>query len=262
LKQLQRPLSLGSAPGCEAWLRLAGRMAKRIVINLEPGAGNKPAVRRKSRRWLRVLALLAIVLGVVIGLAAVGGFFWWRHYQSTPAYSLTLLVDAAQRGDAAELAKRIDDEEIARNMSAAVSKKAGSRYGLAMSSATQQKIEQAMPALLPRLKQSVHDEVAKEVKNFASEPKPFIVLLLTVPSLVKITTEGDVAKAASAVANSSFELTMRRDADRWKVIGFNDDAVVQRVVDTVMKELPAIGSVDSVDPMLKNLGKTRKKRGR
>jgi hypothetical protein len=238
-------------------------VAKRIVINLEPGAGNKPPVRRKSR-WPRVLALLALVLVVVIGLAAVGGFFWWRHYQSTPAYSLALLVDAAQRGDAEELAKRIDDEEIARNMAAAVSKRASSRYGLAISSATQQKIDQAMPALLPRLKQTVHDEVAKEVKNFASgsEPKPFILLLLSVPSLVKITTEGDVAKAASAMAQNPFELTMRRDADRWKVTAFNNDAVVQRVVDSVMKELPAIGSVDSVDPLLKNLGKPRKKRRR
>jgi hypothetical protein len=237
-------------------------VAKRIVINLEPG--NKPPVRRKSRRWPRILALLAIVLVVIIGLAAVGGFFWWRHYQSTPAYSLTLLVDAAQRGDVEELAKRIDDEEIARNMAGAVSKKAASRYGLAMSAATQQKIDQAMPALMPRLKQTIHDEVAKEIKNFASssEPKPFILLLLTVPSLVKITTEGDIAKAASAVTQSSFELTMRRDADRWKVTGFNNDAVVQHVVDSVMKEMPAIGSVDSVDPLLKNLGKTRKKRGR
>ena len=239
-------------------------MAKRIVINLEPGPGSKPQARRKSRRWLRVLGLLALVLVVIIGLAAVGGFFWWRHYQSTPAYSLTLLVDAAQRGDVEELAKRIDDEEIARNMAGAVSKKASSRYGLAISPATQQKIDQALPALMPRLKQTIHDEVAKEVKNLASatEPKPFILLLLTVPSLLKITTEGDVAKAASAVTQKSFELTMRRDADRWKVTSFNDDAVVQRVVDSVMKELPAIGSVDSVDPLLKNLGKPRKKRGK
>lgn len=237
-------------------------MAKRIVINIEPG--NKPAAGRKSRRWPRILALLAIVVVVVIGLAVVGGFFWWRHYQSTPAYSLTLLVDAAQRGDVEEFAKRIDDEEIARNMAALVSKKASSRYGFPTNAATQQKIDQAMPALLPRLKQTVHEEVAKEIKNLASvsEPKPFILLLVTVPSLVKITTEGDIAKAASAVANSSFELTMRRDADRWKVTGFNNDAVVQRVVDSMMKDLPAIGSVDSVDPLLKNLGKPRKKRGR
>ena len=241
-------------------------MGKRIVINLEPGPGNKPPVRRRSRRWPKILALLAIVVVVAIGLAAVGGFFGWRHYQSTPAYSLTLLIDAVQRGDAEEIAKRIDDEEIARNMAALVSKKAGSRYGLAMNAATQQKIDQAMPTLMPRLKQTMHDEVTQEIKNFVAasspNPKPFYVLVILVPWLVKITTEGDVAKAASAVTHSSFELTMKRDADRWKVTGFNNDTVVQRVVDSVMKDLPAIGSVDSVDPLLKNLGKPRKKRRR
>jgi hypothetical protein len=237
-------------------------VAKRIVINVEPGS--KPPVRRKSRRWLRILALLAIIVCVVLGLAAVGGFFWWRHYQSTPAYSLTLLIDAAQRDDAEQLAQRIDDNELANNMVAAVSKKASARYGLAMSAATQQKIDEAMPALLPRLKQTIHDEVAKEIKNFVSvsppNPKPFIILLVSVPSLLKITTEGDVAKAASNMTHSSLEITLRRDADRWKVTGFNDDVVVQRVVDSVMKELPPIGAFDSSDSLFKNPRKPRKKR--
>lgn len=237
-------------------------MGKRIVINLEPG--NRPPVRRKSRRWLRILALLALLVVIVIGLATVGGFFWWRHYQSTPAYSLTLLIDAAQRDEGEELAKLIDDEEVARNMLPAVSQKATSRYGLAMSSSTQQKIDQTLPSLLPRLKQTINDEVSKEIKNFVAasppNPKPFYVLLFAVPSLLTITSEGDLAKAVAATTNSSFELTMRREADRWKVIGFQNDAVVQHVVDSVMQDLPPIGSVDSVDPLFKNLRKPRKKR--
>ena len=122
-----------------------------------------------------------------------------------------------------------------------------------MSSATQQKIDQMMPSLLPRLKQTIHDEIANEVKSLAaaSEPKPFIFLLVTVPSLVKITTEGDIAKAVSAMTNRQFELTMRRDSDRWKVTGFNNDDVVQRMVDSVMKELPPIGGVDSLNRCLR-----------
>ena len=44
---------------------------------------------------------------------------------------------------------------------------------------------------------------------------------------------------------------MQRDADRWKVTEFKDDVVVQRVVDNVMKELPAIGSIDANSPLLK-----------
>lgn len=234
-------------------------MTKRIVINLEPG---KSAVRGKSRRWARILALLALlVVGFVILLAA-GGFFWWRHYQSTPAYSLTLLVDAAQRGDTQELAKRIDDEEIARNMLTKVNQKAGDRYGLAISAATQQQVDNVISSESPRLKQAIHDEVANEIKSFASQsgPKPFIFLLITIRSLVKITTEGDVAKASATMTNRPIELTMHRDADRWKLVGFNDDVVVQRVVDRVMKDLPALRPFDSNSPLFKNPGRSRKKR--
>ena len=133
-----------------------------------------------------------------------------------------------------------------------------------MSSVTQQKIDQVMPSLLPRLKQTIHDEVANEIKSYVAikppNPKPFYVLLLAVPTILTITTEGDVAKAKSATISSDFELTLRRDADRWKVTGFNSDAVVQRVVDHVMKELPAIGAFDSGDSLFKNPGKPRKKR--
>jgi len=233
---------------------------KRIVINVEPG--KTAPVRRKSRRWAKILAVLAIVVVAAIALAAVGGFLWWRHYQSTPAYSLTLLVDAALRSDAPELAKRIDDEELAKNVVANVSQKASERYGVAMNAATQQQIDKAMASLAPRLKQTVHDEVATEIKSIAttSEQKPFLVLLMLVPTVIKITTEGDVAKASSVITNHPFELTMRRDADRWKVIGFNDDTMVQRLVDSVTKELPPLGAVDSNSPLFKNPGKSRKKR--
>lgn len=238
-------------------------MGKRIVINVEPGISKAPA-RRKSSRWLRILVVLAIFVAALLGVIVLSGFFWWRHYQTTPAYSLALLLDAAQRGNEEELAKRIDYEEVARNMVGAVSKKANARYGLAMSSETQQKIDQAMPSLMPRMKQTIHDEVAKEIKSFvtvsAPNPKPFYVLLFGVPWLLTITTEGDVAKAVTATTNSSFELTMRRDADRWKVTSFNADVVVQRVVDSVMKDLPAIGAFDSGDSLFKNPRRSRKKR--
>jgi len=201
-----------------------------------------------------------VVLFVVVA-AIVGGFFGWRYYQSTPSYTLTLLIDAAQRNDVAEFQKRIDDEEIAKNMLASVSQKAAGRYGFALNSSIQQRIDTIVPTLLPGLKQTVHDEVVKEIKEFASksEPRPFIFLLVTVPSLMKVTTEGDTAKATAALSDRTIEMTMRRDAERWKVIEFKDDAVVQRVVDSVMKELPAIGTIDPNSPLLKKSARNRKR---
>jgi len=241
-------------------------MRKRIVINLDSPSGSAPhrgrAAGGKRRRWPKVLAIIAGLVLVVFVAALVGGFLWWRHHQTTPAYTLTLMIDAAQRNDLAEFQKRIDDEEIANNMVASISQKAAGRYGFALSSSIQQQIDKVMPTLLPRLKQTIHDEVVKEIKEFASksEPRPFIFLVVTVPSLVKVTTEGDTAKATAAMSDRTIELTMKRDAERWKVTEFKDDVVVQRVVDSVMKDLPAIGSIDSNSPLLKKPARGRRAR--
>lgn len=239
-------------------------MRKRIVIDLDAPQGGPAARARvgKRGRWRRILALFMGVVLVVILAAIVGGFFGWRYYQSTPAYTLTLMIDAAQRNDLAEFQKRIDDDEIAKNMLASVSQKAAGRYGFALTSSIQQRIDTVMPNLLPGLKQTIHDEVVKEIKEFASksEPRPFIFLVVTVPSLMKVTKDGDTAKATAALKDRTIELTMRRDADRWKVIDFKDDVVVQRVVDSVMKDLPPIGSIDANSPLLKKSARGKRRR--
>ena len=245
-------------------------MRKRIVINLDAREGPSPAGGRTGgagrRRWPKVLAILFGLFVVVVVVALIGGFVWWRHYQSTPTYTLTLMVDAAQRNDVVEFQKQIDDEEIAKNMVTSVSQKAAGRYGLALSGPVQKQIDTVVPSLLPRIKQTIHDEVTKEIKEFAtaSEPRSFVVLLFTVPSLVKVTTEGDVAKATAAIRERSIELTLKRDADRWKVTDFKDDVVVQRIVDSVMKDLPAIGTIEPNSPLFKRLGrgKSGRRRGR
>jgi len=114
----------------------------------------------------------------------------------------------------------------------------------------------------PALKQTIHNEVLTEIKELGgdAEPKPLAVLLLMIRSRVTVSTEGDVAKAAATLSNRAYEVMMRRDGDRWKVIGFNGERMVQRVVDNVMKNLPAIGEVDANSPLFKNPGKPRKRR--
>ena len=232
-------------------------MRQRIVINVD-GPQSEAAQRgRKSggkrRRWVRVLGILAGLVLLIFVVAIAGGFLWWRHYQSTPAYTVTLLVDAAQRHDAAEFQKRINDDEVAKNMIASVSQKTAERYGLAINSSVQEQIDKQVTAVLPRLKQTIHDEVVKAIKEFASksEPRPFIYLLVAVPSLLTINTEGDTARVKAPLSNRTIELTMQRDAELWKVTEFKDDVVIQRMVDNVMRELPAIGNIQSDSPLFK-----------
>jgi hypothetical protein len=231
----------------------------RIVVNIEPG---KAPARRQPRRWARILALVAVTILVLIVLAVAGLFFWWRSYQKSPGYSLALLVQAAQRGDTQELAKLMDDDELVRNMVGRVNQKVSDRYGLALNTTVKQQLDRVVSASAPALKQTIHNEVVNEIKELGgdSEPKPFAVILTMIRSRITVTSEGDVAKAAAIAGSRTFEVMMRRDGDRWKVIGLNDERVVQSVVDSVMKELPPIGAVDADSPLFKNPGKPRRRR--
>jgi hypothetical protein len=245
---------------------------KRIVINLDsaqpPYGGQGMPLRanaNRPRRWPKVLAFIGAFVVVMVILAAVGAFFWWRYYQTTPAYSVALIIDAAQNDQMEEFDKRINDEEIAKRMVANVSQKVTARYGVAITPSIQKEINNLMPRLMPKVKQTIHEETAKEIKEFAtkSKPKPFIIVALAVPSFVTINTQGDTAKASSQLNERTIELGMQRDSDRWKVVEVNDDVLVQRIVDNLMKELPTIGR-DTVTDLIKGtlVKKPRKRSSR
>ncbi len=242
---------------------------KRIVINLDspPRGYDGQAMPQRSgagrpRRWPKVLAFIAAFLIVMVLIAAVGIFLWWRYYQTTPAYSVALIIDAAQNNQMDEFDKRINDEEIAKRMIANVSQKVSARYGVAINASIQKEIDNLMPRLMPKVKQTIHEETAKEIKEFATKtsPKPFVVVALAVPSFVEITTQGDTAKATSKLNDRTIEIGMQRDSDRWKVVEVNDDVLVQRIVDSLMKELPAIGGNTVLDLVKSQLGSKSKKR--
>jgi hypothetical protein len=239
-------------------------MRQRIVINLDGPAGEGAKPVRKRRRWPRVLGILALVVLIGVVILAVGGYLLVRRYQSSPTYALALILDAAQRDDVAEFQKRIDDEEIAKNMTASVSQKAAARYGTAVNSSIQQQIDSAMPSLLPRVKQTVQNEFFNAMKAFAAAPekRSFISILGAVQSLMTVTTNGDSATATGKMAGHNIELGMRRDANGWKVIDVKDDLIVQRIVDSVMKELPAIGNTATDFPFMKKARPKRSRRGR
>jgi hypothetical protein len=241
-------------------------MRQRIVINVDgpPDEGTQRAriTGRKRSRLARVFAVLGLLILLAVVAVGATGFFWWRHYQSTPAYSLTCMVDEAQRNNQAEFQKYVNGDEIAKNMVASVSQKAAARYGYALNSSIQQQIDNTLPALMPRLKQTVTQEVFTEIQRWglAPEGRSFLYLLVTVPRMVTVSTEGDTAKLKVSFMSRNFDVVMQRAADRWQVTDFKDDLLVQRVVDSVMKDLPAIGSVDPNSPLLKQATKKNKRR--
>lgn len=197
----------------------------------------------------KILAIIGILLVVVIAAGVLGAFLWWQHYKTTPAYSIALLVDAAQRNDMDAVDKIVDSDKIVDNFATLVSEKAAGRYGAALSNSVRKQIEALVPGLLPAIKQQVRDGVAARVKEISqnADKKPFIVVALGVPYLVNISTEGDKARATAVIRDQQVELDMQRDGDGWKVVAVHDDALLQRIVDEVIKGLPAIGAGNELD---------------
>ena len=246
------------------------RNKNRIVINLDQAAAGQPRSsfgppgigRQRRRRWPKVVAIFAIIGILFVMLIAGGGFLWWRNFQTSPAYSLALVIDAAQRSDMEAFKSRLDDEAIAKNLMGTVREKASGRYGISLSDSLQRKIDGVLPGLLPQLKDKIHFEIAKEIKEFPPkvESKPFVVVALNISSFVTIKTEGDTAQVIVPLSHRVIEVSMRRDGDRWKITDFKDDVLVQRIVDGLMKDLPAIGGLDLKIPLTGNQGRSRRRR--
>jgi len=227
---------------------------RRIVVPLgEPSKANKrrfppvshtasgSAPRRKSviGTILKIFALLVIV--VVIGLS-VGGFLWWRHYQTTPAYSLALLVDAAQNNDMPAVDRIVDTDKIVGNFTDQVVEKAASRYGGALNPEVKKSIRARVPTLLPVIKQQLRDELAARIKEVSvkGEQRPFLLIAVAMPWVVDITASADKATATTRVHDQMVKFDLERNGESWKVIAIQDDALLQKLVDDVIKQLPAI----------------------
>jgi hypothetical protein len=223
----------------------------RIVIDLDKArADQNVRVReRRSGRLGRVLKIIALLLVLIIIGAAVGGYFWWRNYQAKPAYSLALLVDAAQRNDGAEIDRLLDMDKITTDFVAQVKAKVPG------SSLLPAQVEQT---LTPKLKPTVRDELIKQVQQLTerAKGKPFPLVALAVPYFVEIKQDGNAATADVKLQDQQIKLTMQGDgAGRWQIVAIQDDKLAELIADSVKKNLPKSPSQwqDALEKQLKGL---------
>jgi ABC-type lipoprotein release transport system permease subunit len=222
---------------------------RRIVVPLDrrerAGAAREAAPRKSRAR--KILAIVAISLVGLLLCVAVGLFFWWQHYKTTPAYSLALLVDAAQRNDMPAVDKIVDTDKIVDNFTAHVAEQVAGSYGPALNDAVRKQVDSLLPGLMPAIKQVVRDGIAARVKEISqnAKEKPFIVVAVGLPYVVNIKENGDTATIV-IVHDSRVTGDMQRDGQRWKIVALQDDALMQRIVAEVVKhvDLSIIPKVD------------------
>ncbi|HEX5709489.1 MAG TPA: hypothetical protein VFX96_19485 [Pyrinomonadaceae bacterium] len=226
----------------------------RIVVDLDKieqervargGGGRGPAKRGRGARILLVIALVVVALLV---LALVAGFLWWRSFQQSPAYSLALLVDAARREDVREVETLIDSDQIVTSLVPQVTEKLTG--GIPLPEAARKQIDAGVQNLLPRVRETMRDEIKNGVKAVGekSGDVPFPLLAIGVRGASEVTEDGDAATVKFMRGEQPVELSMRRDAGRWKVTGLRDDELTARIAERVRAALPAANSPPPTQP--------------
>lgn len=221
----------------------------RIVINLERARnamhlsphGQQPYGAPKRRKWPIVLGIIGVV---IIGLV-IGGYFYWQHYKTKPAYSLALAIEAAQRNDEAAFDEVVDTDRVAQSFAPQMIEEANGRLGTALTPAIRQHVEALVPTLLPKVRDTVHAEVMKQVRDATTraQGKPFFLVALYLPYVADIKQNGDTATITAKTNDRNIELTMQRSNEvRWKITAVKDPVLARQLVDSIAKDLPPVGT--------------------
>jgi uncharacterized membrane protein len=215
------------------------RKRNRIVINLDPNAGGSARPRRGKIG--RVLLIIVVVLLVLVGGVVAAGYFWWRHYQSSPAYTLAVLADASQRKDTATVDSILDTEKITDDFVAQVRQRTA---GSVLNSLWSSQVDSNLPSVTPKLRETVHDEIVKELQRLTQPAagKPLFLVALVIGRFADIKQENNIAQAQVNISDEHLRLTMQSAGDRWRITAVQDDKLAKEISDDVLRNLPARGS--------------------
>ena len=211
----------------------------RIVIDFDNKEVARARPRGRSSGGIgRPLLIMAVILLLIVSGLGAGGYFWWRHYQSSPAYSLALLVDATQRDDKQALDSILDSDKIAADFVSQI------RARVATSSLWISQIDPGKISISAKLKDTVHDQLIKQLQELtdAAAGKPFVIIALGVPRFAEIKQENNTAHVTVNLKDEQIQLTMLAQGDRWRIVAVQDDKLAKMIAQAMIGNLPSNGT--------------------
>jgi hypothetical protein len=220
---------------------------------LDTSDTRNPAPARRSRR---IILTIAGSLLVIVGVAVLGGYLYWRSFIDTPQYSLALLVDAARRGDQAQVDEIVEIDSIVDQFLPQITGKAIEMYGRGLSAQTIARVARVatpvMPALKERARVKLPGLIRKKTERF--ESVPFAAMVIGADRYLDIEPDGDTAVLRSKLPEHSFEVRMQRNGHGWKIVGVQDDGLATEIAQKVGQEIIAVASNGGVDAAGERLG--------
>ncbi|MFL6333469.1 MAG: hypothetical protein ACJ754_09200 [Pyrinomonadaceae bacterium] len=214
----------------------------RIVIDVDRVRAEAQAKRaNRFGRAGRVLGVTGlVVIGVLLALL-VGSYLWYQGFKQSPPYSLALLLDAAQHDDVQAVETLIDADQIAQGfVPQVIENLAGA--GSQLPPQARASLTATLPALLPRVRETMRDEIARALKGLSqnnSANVPFFVKALGVRQVTTVVERGDAATVNVKAGDRPVELSMRRDGERWKLVTVKDPQLASDIATRLAASLPA-----------------------
>lgn len=214
----------------------------RIVIDVDRALAEGRAQRARGfGRAGRALGVTGLVVIGVLLVLLVGSYMWWQGFKKSPPYSLALLVDAAQHDDVQAVETMIDADQIAQGfVPQVIDNLAGT--GSQLPPPARASLTATLPALLPRVRETMRDEIARAMKGLSpndSSSAPFFVKALGVRQAATVVERGDAATVTVNAGERPVELSMRRDGERWKLVTVKDPQLAADIATRLAASLPA-----------------------
>ncbi|HEX8336061.1 MAG TPA: hypothetical protein VF621_04985 [Pyrinomonadaceae bacterium] len=214
----------------------------RIVIDVDRVRAEAQAKRgRGFGRAGRVLGVTGLVVVGLLLVLLVGSYAWYQGFRKSPPYSLAMLVDAAQHDDVQAVETMIDADQIAQGfVPQVIDNLAGA--GSPVSPQARASLTAALPALLPRVRETMRDEIARAMKGLSQDDSsslPFFVKALGVRQMATVVERGDAATVNVKAGERPVELSMRRDGERWKLVTVKDPQLATEIATRLAASLPA-----------------------
>jgi hypothetical protein len=228
----------------------------RIVVDLDkvekkenafagrPGDASNPppgAAGKKRSTGKTILKTILVLLGVVLLVGAIGGYFYWQELKRSPSYSLALIVDAARKDDKQALARLVDTDRIVDAFVPQITDKAVELYGRGLPQSVIQKLARVASPVLPALKDHARNELPRLIreKTKAAENAPFFMVAIGASQALEIRQEGDIAWVKSTMPDHPLELKMQKNGDVWQVIEVRDEPLARKIAEKVGEEIIA-----------------------
>jgi hypothetical protein len=204
----------------------------------------------------RVAKLIFISVIALLVMSCSAGFFYWRSLESTPQYSLALLIDASRRNDNDKINDLVNIDKVVDDFVPQIISSAVEVYGRGLPRETIANLAVVAQPIMPALKDRARVELPRVIRDRTQkfDRIPFAAIVMGADRYLDIAVKGDIATVKSKVEDKPLELTMKRAGDHWQVVGVRDQDLSDKIAQTVGQQIIAVASGANIGDASKNLG--------